>query len=282
MWREQQPLLADAARLANARVEAGDESPLTAAQASVALHRAELAARESERAVVLARSHLAEAIGVPLAALGDVRLSYRGLSDAPPSLESMDARRWAAVNRADLLSSLASYSAAQFALQREIAAQFPDLSIGPGYELDQGEGKWSLGLRVTLPIFHQNQGPIAVAQARRETAAARFMALQNRVLAEVDRALSEFASVRDDLATISAMRRNLERQARTLQAQYTAGETSRLDVVRARIQLADHARAELEARARAERVLGALEDAIQRPLSWPEAAWRNAPRTPAN
>ncbi|MDO8541750.1 MAG: TolC family protein [Opitutaceae bacterium] len=278
LWRNQTPLLASAAQLVDLQVKAGEVSPLEAAQARITLNRAELAARESERGLTTARSRLAETIGLPLAALAGVPVSYRGLDEPAAPFEVAEARRWAAQNRADLLAALAIYAASQSALQVEIARQYPDLSFGPGYQLDQGEGKWSLGLGVTLPVFHQNQGPIAVAQARREAAAARFLALQNRVLAEVDRASADYSAALADLATVKSMRANLEQQARTIRAQQAAGETSRLELTRAQIELADNARAELEIRLRVENALGALEDAVQRPLAWPESAWRSSNR----
>jgi len=281
LWRGQRPLLADAVRIVEAQVGAGDVSSLHAAQARIAVNRAELAARESERAVTMARSQLAQALGLPLAAVSDVRYSYRGLSDATESGNGSAARTWAAQNRADLLAELAHYAAAEDALLGEIARQYPDVNLGPGYQLDQGEGKWSLGIGITLPVFHQNQGPIGAAKARRDVAAARFLALQNRILAEVDRAVADQAAALGDLETVKAMRGNLERQMKTIEAQQRAGETSRLDLVRARIELADNTRAELEARVRVTRALAALEDAVQRPLQWPESVWRTSPRPPA-
>jgi len=281
LWRGQGLLLADAARIVEAQVRAGDVSELRAAPARIAVHRAELAARESERAARTARSQLAQALGLPLAALGDVRLSFRGLSDAAESGDATAPRTWAAQNRADLLAELAHYAAAEAALQGEIARQYPDLNFGPGYQLDQGEGKWSLGIGISLPVLHQNQGPIAAAMARRDVEAARFVALQNRILAEVDRAYADCAAARGDLATVRAIRENLERQSKRIEAQQQAGESSRLDLVRARIELGDQVRAELDATVRATRALAALEDCVQRPLNWPESAWRTSPRVSA-
>lgn len=49
LWRDQKPLLAQAAQFVDLQVKAGEVSPLDAAQARIALSRAELAARESER-----------------------------------------------------------------------------------------------------------------------------------------------------------------------------------------------------------------------------------------
>ena len=276
LQRAQLPLLAEVARLIEAKVQAGDASPLQAAEAQVARERVELTVRETERAAALARSRLAEAIGVPLAALADVRLESRTLAESPVQPSVSEARTWAAQNRPDLLAALAEYAATQAALQGEVTRQYPDLQLGPGYQLDQGEGKWSLGLGVGLPVFHQNQGPIAAAEARRTAAAARFLSLQHRVLAEVDRTAADLASTQTDLPRLKLLRDALERQTRIVRAQQAAGDTSRLELTRAETAMAEHARLELDVRLRVARALGAYEDAVQRPLAWQETAWRSS------
>ena len=268
------PLVAQSARILAAQVAAGDGSPQEAAAARVVAARAELALRAGERAVSQARSRLAEAIGVPLAALAGLRFSYAGILDTRPPLAPQEARAWAAQNRADLLMALSAYAVAQSALQSEVARQYPDLTLGPGYQLDQGEGKWSLGLGVTLPVFHLNQGPIAAAEARRAGAAAQFLAVQNRILAEVDRASADYSSASAELETVRTLRAALERQITLLRSRQEAGDSSRLDLLRAEIEKVDHVRAALAVRQRALHALGALEDAVQRPLAWPESAWR--------
>ncbi len=279
LWRDQKPVLAQAAELVEAQVRAGEISPLESSSSRLALNRAALAARESDRAAANARSRLAEAVGLPFASLADIRFSYRSLAAPPAPLATGEARTWAAQNRADLLAALADYAATQSALQGEIARQYPDLSIGPGYQLDQGEGKWALSLSLTLPVFHQNQGPIAAARARRDASAARFIALQAHVIAEVDRAAADYASALGDLETVKAMRDSLARQSATLRAQQSVGEISRLELARGQIEFADNFRAELEARIRAELALGAFEDAVQRPLTFSKSAWRSTVRT---
>ena len=60
----------------------------------------------------------------------------------------------------------------------ELARQYPDLHVGTGYTFDQGQNKWALGLSIDLPLLDQNQGPIAEAEAARDEAAARFVAIQ--------------------------------------------------------------------------------------------------------
>src|SRR5204863_2457362 len=105
-------------------------------------------------------------------------------------LASDEARQQALLGRPDILAALADYAAAEASLRIEIAKQYPDIHLTPGYQFDQGEHKWSLGIAAELPVLNQNQGPIAEALARREESAARFAALQAKVLAEIDRGLA--------------------------------------------------------------------------------------------
>ena len=101
-------------------------------------------------------------------------------------LPLVEIRRRALLQRTDVLSALAAYAASESALRLEIAKQFPDLRLSPGYNYDQGDNEWSLGLSVTIPVLNQNQGAIAEAEARRAEMAAEFNALQARVVNEVE------------------------------------------------------------------------------------------------
>ena len=80
------------------------------------------------------------------------------------------------------MGALADFAASQATLRLEIAKQYPDVRLSPGYQYDQGDNKWSLGLSVDLPVLNRNQGPIAEAKARRSEAAARFNAVQAKAL----------------------------------------------------------------------------------------------------
>src|SRR5437667_170854 len=150
--------------------------------------------RSRPRQSAEARSQLAEAVGLPSSALTDIELSFDGLDQFPTELTSAEVRRQAALSRTDLLAALAEYAASQSALQLEIAKQYPDLHLGPGYQLDQTDNKWSLGATLTLPVLNQNQGAIAEAKARREEAAARFVALQAQAVGEIDRAVAGYSA----------------------------------------------------------------------------------------
>mgnify|MGYP001041107940 CR=1 FL=1 len=66
-------------------------------------------------------------------------------------------------------------------------------------------GLYSLSLNVELPIFNQNQGPIAEAEARRKGAGARFVALQGKVIDEMDRARAACRAAVRTVATADVM-----------------------------------------------------------------------------
>jgi outer membrane protein TolC len=109
--------------------------------------------------------------------------------------------------------------------------------------LDQDEGKWSLSLGITLPIFDRNKGPIAAALARRDAQAARFLELQNRIMADVDRALAAKQAAARDVATARQMRETAAQLTRARAEQLAAGDISRVELARAEIELADAMRA---------------------------------------
>ncbi len=188
LLHEQGDALDRVARLVEVQWEAGAVSPVEVSQARVARQNAQLSLKDARRQEAEARGQLAEAIGVPLGALDGVRYSYPDLAAFPTNLTSAEIQRQAVLNRADVLSALAEYAASESALQLQIARQYPDTHLGPGYELDQTENKWQLGVSMDLPILNQNQGPIAEAEAKREEIGAKFNAVQARAIGEIDRA----------------------------------------------------------------------------------------------
>lgn len=243
-------------------------SDLTPARLALAALEAQLA--DARRQQAESRAALAEAMGLPVGALADLEF----VLPAPPGIEGSasvaDARRQALWRRADVLAGLAEYAAAESALQLEVAKQFPDIHFGPGYQFDQGESKWSLGLAVELPVLNRNQGPIAEARARREEAAARFLTVQAGVLAEIDRALTARAAATEQLARQNQITQLARDRLASVQALVNAGAADQLDLVGAQLEAAAAELAALEARLQLQRAEGQLADALQRPpCPWP-------------
>lgn len=220
------------------------------------------------------RAQLAAAIGVPVTALDGVTLDLSAFGTVPPAPPVADARRAAIFHRADLLASLADYAAAESALQLEVAKQYPDIHLGPGYTYDTGTNKIGFGLAgITLPIFDQNQGGIKEAEAKRKEAAARTSGLQDRILGDLAHALTRYQSSLEALqlsdAHLASARRQLDSQA----AAFASGNTDRLTFTQAKADYQTSETARLDAEVAVQQAAGALEDAMQQPLGH-EAASR--------
>jgi cobalt-zinc-cadmium efflux system outer membrane protein len=107
------------------------------------------------------RAELAKALGVPGKAIEKIELSFECIETLPTEQPPEKVRTAALLTRPDLLALLSEYESAQSALQIEIADQYPNIVIGPGYEFDQGQNKWGLQFNIMLPILNQNRGQIA-------------------------------------------------------------------------------------------------------------------------
>ena len=280
LLREQQRIQTENLRLLELQHQAGAISAFELTQARVAADSTRLALHDAERQSAEARVQLAQAIGIPSAALDGVEFSFDSLHAMPAEVRPAAARRQALLNRADILGALAEYAASQSALQLEIAKQYPDIHLSPGYEYDQGDNKWSLGLSVTLPVLNRNQGAIAEAQARRTEAAARFNALQAAVLGAIDLAVAGYGAALQKQADAEAMLGNLQRQEQSARALLGAGEISKRELTGLQLQFSAAALARLDALTQARQATGQLEDALQSPLGLPDSVWQGAPRAP--
>jgi outer membrane protein TolC len=274
---QQQKLQDENLRLLEKQLAAGGASAFDLTQSRITAQGAQLAWRDAQRKSREALGQLAEALGVPVAALRDVKFATEANDKLPEALPAAKARRQALLRRADLLAALADYAATQSVLQLEIAKQYPDLHLGPGYQYDQGDNKWTLGLTLTLPLLNRNQGAIGEAEARRAEAAAKFSALQAAVLAELDRALTGLEAARLKLTDTEKLLLQLQQQERTTQALQAAGEISQGELLALRLPLAAATLARLEAKTQAQQAIGALEDAVQLPLATFQALEKRLP-----
>jgi len=265
-------------KLLEAQLAAGAVSPVEVTRERIALDRTRLAAHDVRQQKGESRVAVAEVIGVPVGALDAVETSFAGLDRVPPGLDTPAVRRQALLGRAEVLAGLADYAASESALQLEIAKQYPDIHIAPGYQYDQGDSKWTVALTATLPVFNQNQGPITQAEARRRESAAKFNALQARVVAEVERGMVAYRAALEKSATASSLLANLEKQERVLRGRLEAGEATRGEVIAGRVEMAAARLARAEAVARSQQALGQLEEALQSPVKWPKGAPENEPR----
>jgi outer membrane protein, heavy metal efflux system len=249
--------------------DAGEISHLEVDLARIELSKTRLALSAALGQAAEARASLAIAIGVPLAALQNAQFSWPGL-DTPPGAASFPPdiiQRDAVLNRLDIRSSLAQYAAAEAGLQLEIAKQYPDIDLGPGYAYEEGHSYFTIGFSAVIPLFNRNQGPIAEAEARRQQAAAAFLETQADAIAKSERALTVYIAALEELAEAEQLLNAQQSQRRAVQHSVRLGERDSLDLEDADIQNSVAARARLDALTHAQKALGELEDAVQRPLA---------------
>jgi len=222
----------------------------------------------AEGKVAETRALLAAAVGLPGSALRELSFAWAEL-ESPPPLGPGDVETLlepALQGRLDLRALLSEYGAAVAALKREMAARFPEVSLGPGYTYDQGQKKFNLGLQITLPILNQNEGPIAEAEARRKEVAARFAVVQAAAIAELETALERYRAAQAELEEAGKALLLLQSRERAGRKAVELGDLEPTAILGTHLELVKAEQSRVDSLRHAEDALGALEDAIERPI----------------
>lgn len=133
----------DIVRLLEQRLSLGEVSLPDVTQARISLTQTRLSLREAQRQAAEARIQLANALGLPVAALNNALISFDFMKELPAArdIPLQTVRRQALLSRPDILSALSKYAVSDATLQLEISKQYPDVHLGPGYTFDQGDNK---------------------------------------------------------------------------------------------------------------------------------------------
>jgi outer membrane protein TolC len=252
--------------LLEGRFAAGSTSATDVSTVRTALLRAQAAAADAGSQAAAARGHVATALGLPLTALTGVNLP---LPPAPPALSpqaTATVRRESLQSRADILAALAKYRSAQAALELEFAKRVPDFHLGPGYQWDQGNNKWTLGISFELPVFNHNEAPIAEAVARRAEAAAQFNVIQTQAIAAIDDAIATQAATARQLERMQQLRLEIESQFARTQQRLELGRADQVEIQTARLDLAAVESSVIDAENAVAITGGQLEDTLQIPF----------------
>ncbi len=210
---------------------------------------------------------LAKALGAPFPAIQALGLAP--LPDAIPTVQTDALRQWrqdATLKRADVLRAVIDYNIAEENLRLEVAKQYPDVQIGPGYTFERGEHKIPFDLTLILPPADLNKANIQAAEAKRALAAAKLDGMQAMVLTAVD--LGTTALIGDQASLNRSLNQDLPLARRAAQAAskaLAAGELDRLDEEFARAAALEAELAVLEAWRTTWLAVADLEDALHRP-----------------
>lgn len=247
-WRAQQ-------ELADAEAEAGTleqiqaltesryrEAVLTSselARAGGEAQAARTAVSTARDAFFTAQAGLIRSIAVPAAALDSVRLAGPTVAGCEwlDSLGSDSVAVVALQNRAEIGHALAAYALAEANLREQVAQQYPDLQLGPGFIWDQGVHRWTLAFALPRLLLNRNRGPIAEATARRSAAAAGVAEAQEQVLGETGAGGLACRGAGVEVAAADSQFVAAGRAARLAGIAFQRGETGRIEVAQAELAL---------------------------------------------
>ena len=239
------------------------------------IYRVELVTAQSSLGAALGetaqmRVLVATAAGLPGSSLESIAIRAPEI-DAPPSLEALPialVRKAGILHRADVRRSLAEYAAADAALRLEVARQYPDVQLTPGYVFEEGFARYTLNAALQPLALYRNRPLIEQAEAERAQAAAQFQLVQAQAIGEMERAVAQYQAAlkawQDAGSRVLVIQRDREAAARRA---LEAGEGDRLGVATARLETLIASRTELDAITCVTTALGALEDAMQEPLT---------------
>ena len=151
-------------------------------------------------------------------------------------------------------------------MRAAVATQYPDLTLAPGYLLDQADHKITLGMDLPVPLFHGANAAIQRAIAERAVAAAKFDDTQAGALAAIDVAVAEYHAARAALAAVEQGERDAAETVTSLERRLAAGAANRGQLLAGEIALAGLRRSTLTARRALLDAVTALEQGVERPL----------------
>jgi cobalt-zinc-cadmium efflux system outer membrane protein len=250
------------AELALARVRAGSASELDASTARIDQLRQMQKAAALEHEVELARQHLRYLLGIDA---GEIRLDPIELRVMGELAYDADALVDEALSvRPDLQAAESAYQAAEqrLAVARRdvmrVSAMLPDANQRGDKGFEAGPG-----LDLTIPIFHQNQGAIARAEAEVDKAGRRYRALCDTIALEVRQAYTQYFQARESLRMSSAeIVPSVEDAIAKAEKAYLSGGSSLLLMLETSRQLLDSQERRAEAAAQLRRAAAQLERSV--------------------
>jgi CRISPR system Cascade subunit CasA len=206
-----------------------------------------------------------------LAAITPVWDAFDAPGADPAATIDADRRRAAITSRADVLHALANYQSAEADLRGEVAKQYPQITLSPGYTWERGLVKVPFSLGLVLPPFDLNRRAIRAAEARRAEAGVRLEGVIANATAAIDAAIVETRAARAAFDRVHDHERPIAEQlAAQAERALAAGTIDRVDWAAAQAAAVQARLAELDVLARIHSADAALEDAVRRPLDGPE------------
>ena len=253
------------------RVAAGEDERGLALVAHADLNAADRRAAEARGRRDAADAALAQALGVSLTTVRDLTISP---DMAAPDLSDLPARRQNAIlNRRDVLRAVVDYDLAESALRLEVAKQYPEIHLGPGYTWERGLTKLPFNLGLVLPPTDLNRAAIAQAEAKRAEAGRSLESVQAAALGEIDQARAALVSaMRSEAQIIDRDLPTARRLAAATARSAQAGETDKVDALQAQAATIEAQLAHSDALKTSALAVVDLENGLRQPFSSTEVA----------
>lgn len=226
------------ARIAAARLNAGDISPQEAATALIDSHTARQNAARIRYDVNLAEERLRLLLGQ-----GDCRTPLNILADKEPICDRLDVAALATMavaSRPDVLAADEAVAAAEERLRLARIGWVRILGIGDATSGRDKGHEFGPAIRFTVPIFNWNQGMIARAEAELERARRQQQTIRNQILLEVHQAFLRYEQARAEMDILDTqVRPEVEAAIRRAEVAYREGNTAYVIVLETTRQLLD-------------------------------------------
>lgn len=248
------------------RIDVGESSSIELSKAKLQLQTLSTTLQTTQRNQLVLLSRMANQLGLPLNQVEQMQIADRQHADALSSI-STDLQTAALLNRLDLRIALERYAVAEAKLKLEIAKQYPDIIISPGYAYEFGDKIWSLGLSSLMTILTKNKLAIAEATQLREVEATQFEALQASVISEVNIANAKLAQANQQLDNQTKLHEQQKANTARMERRLRAGEIDRLELTYAKLEEVLAEQNVSTARFQLASSITELENAMQAPLT---------------
>lgn len=249
------------------RVELGYTSNVELSTASIQMQINAIGLNQAKQQLQTLHHQLASHTGLTLAQFDKLTLKRVTSNQSIQDWSLPDLKKNALLNRLDLRIALLRYASMEAKLKLEIANQYPDLIISPGYAYEFGDSVWSLGLSGLLSLLHKNELAIAEATQLREVEAAQFEVLQNQIIADTTSAYTELMEARTGLIKQKKLLDEQQSHEKRMANLFNAGQIDRLNFTLAKLETVLAEKTLAAAQYQYNDALRKLENVVEKPLN---------------
>jgi outer membrane protein TolC len=218
------------------RLGLGAASNVELSTANLLLQASNAAFQANELNRLVLMSSLASNLGISLSKVKNMNIVTDSYSLLTLKLEP-DLQAEAVFNRLDLRIALERYAAAEAKLKLEVAKQYPNITISPGYAYEYGDRVWSLGLSGLLSMLNKNKVAINEASSLREVEAAQVEALQSKIMSDASLAYAQLMQAQQIIENQKIILKQQQYNTQQMIKRLAAGEIDRLELTFAKLEL---------------------------------------------